>query len=260
MKGETYLSVVIPSYNETENLRRGVLGEVRDFLKKQSYTWEVIVSDDGSSATEAQNLAKDFCSKNAGFNYLPNEHAGKPFAVWAGIQASKGKIVLFTDMDQSTPISEVNKLLPCFDEGYDVVIGSRGVEREKFALFRRLASMIFREFRRSLLLTDIIDTQAGFKAFKREVAMDVFPLLQVLRAKKEKAVGWKVTSFDVELLVAAESRKYKVGEVSIKWANRDLSMGTKKSSDNTKFIKESVDMFKEVWRVKFNQLRGYYKK
>ena len=49
---DVYLSVVIPSYNETENLKRGVLNEVRDYLAKQSYSWEVIVIDDESPDEE----------------------------------------------------------------------------------------------------------------------------------------------------------------------------------------------------------------
>ncbi len=251
-----YLSVIIPSYNEAENIRRGVLAEVRDFLKKQDFSWEVIVSDDGSPDKESRKLAQDFCKANPGFRFLDNEHAGKPFAVWSGIQEARGEIVLFTDMDQSTPLTEIKKLLPYFHEGYDIVIGSRGLERKKSSLFRRLASMIFREFRRSVLLTEIIDTQAGFKAFRSEVAREIFPLLAIMRAPREKTVGWKVTSFDVELLVAGEMRGYKIVEVPVSWEDRDVSRG--KSRSTIKFIDESLEMVNEVIRVKFNQLRGFY--
>ena len=252
------LSVVIPSYNETANLQRGVLGEINEYLKGQKFTWEVIVSDDGSSEAEARKLASDFCAKAPNFVFVQNEHAGKPFAVWSGINAAKGKIVLFSDMDQSTPIGQIDEVLPWFDKGYKIVIGSRGVEREQFSLFRRLASMIFREFRRSFLLTDIIDTQAGFKAFTKEVAMEIFPLLQILRTPKEQTVGWRVTSFDVELLVAAKERGYKIAEVPVEWADRDVSTG--KAKGTRKFVKESLEMVKEVFRVKLNQLRGFYRK
>lgn len=253
-----FLSVVIPSYNETENLRRGVLSEVNNYLKKQDYSWEVIISDDGSPDEQSRTLANNFCTKTPGFFFQENQHAGKPFAVWAGIQKAQGEIVLFTDMDQSTPISEVEKLLPYFDQNFDIAIGSRGMERKKFSLSRRLASMIFREFRRSLLLTEIIDTQAGFKAFRSKVAREVFPLLQVIRSEKGKVVGWKVTSFDVELLVAAETRGYKITEIPIFWEDRDVSKG--KSRGSVKFIQESIDMLQEVLRVKLNQIRGIYKK
>ncbi|MCL4397679.1 glycosyltransferase [Patescibacteria group bacterium] len=252
-----YLSVVIPSYNETENLKRGALAEVNDYLQKQDYPWEVIVSDDGSPDEQARRLAEDFCEKTSGFKYLQNDHAGKPFAVWSGIRATEGEIVLFTDMDQSTPISEVAKLLPFYKKGFDVVIGSRGSERKNFSAFRQLASTVFREIRRAALLREIVDTQAGFKSFKGKVAKEIFPLLQVIRSEKNQVEGWKVTSFDVELLVAAQRRGYKIAEVPVTWADRDVSTG--KSRGGGKFVKESLDMLKEIFRVKLNDLRGFYK-
>lgn len=253
---QIFLSVIIPSYNETENLRRGVLSEVESYLAPQKYTWEVIISDDGSPDLEARKLAKDFVGAHKNFRFLEGEHAGKPFAVWSGIKEARGEIVLFTDMDQSTPLFELGKILPYFEQGYDVVIGSRGLERKNFTLLRRLASMIFREVRRSFLLNDIIDTQAGFKAFRTGVAREIFPLLQVIRSEKDKTSGWKVTSFDVELLVAAEKRGYKIAEVPVAWEDRDVSRG--KSRGTLKFAKESLEMLSEIFRVKANDLRGFY--
>lgn len=253
-----YLSVVIPSYNETENLERGVLQEVYDYLSKQTYTWEVIVSDDGSPDTMARNLAQKFCVEHKGFIFLQNEHAGKPFAVWSGVQKAKGEIMLFTDMDQSTPICEIEKLLPFYQKGFDVVIGSRGLERRNFPFVRRLASAVFREFRRSFLLRDIVDTQAGFKSFRTDVAREVFPLLQAIRTGAGNVVGWNVTSFDVELLVASQKRGYKIIEVPVSWEDKDVAMG--KQRGGGKFISESVRMVKEVYRVKRNEMRGLYNK
>lgn len=258
MNRNIFLSVIIPSYNETENLRRGVLDEVANFLKKKDFSWEVIISDDGSSDNQAKKIAKDFCERNKNFFFLENEHLGKPFAVWSGIQKAQGEIILFTDMDQSTPLSQVDKLLPQFDQGFDVAIGSRGLERKNFPLFRRLASAIFREFRRSLLLSKIIDTQAGFKAMRSLVAREIFPLLQIFRQPAQLAKGWKVTAFDVELLVAAQVRGYKIAEVEIDWEDRDVTAG--KSRGTKKFIHESVEMIQEILRVKFNVLRRFYQK
>lgn len=252
------LSVVIPSYNETENLKRGVLDDVNKYLQDQKYPWEVIVSDDGSPDELGRTIAKEFCEKHKGFRFLENEHAGKPFAIWSGIKAATGDVVLFADMDQSTPMKEVSKLLPFYEKGFDVVIGSRGTQRKDATLFRKLASGIFREIRRAVLLRNIIDTQAGFKSCRLEVAKKIFPLLQVLRPSDEKVVGWKVTSYDVEFLFAAQKHGYKIAEVEVEWAQRDLSMDVKKSSDKGRFIKESLDMLKELWRVKTNDLRGYY--
>lgn len=253
-----YLSVIIPSYNETANLKRGVLSEVNIYLKSRKYSWEVIVSDDGSPEKESRDLAKDFCQKHPNFIFLENEHGGKAFAVLEGINKSSGDIVLFTDMDQSTPISELEKIIPKFSEGYDIVIGGRGSERKNFSVLRLIASAIFREIRRTFVLKKINDTQAGFKAFKGSVIKEIFPLLQVIKGKKDSKSGWKPTAFDVELMVAAQARGYKIAEVPIVWEDRDVSTG--KSRGSGKFARESLEMLREVFRVKYNDMQGYYKK
>ncbi len=249
---EMFLSVVIPCYNEEANLRQGVLNQVVDYLKKQTYSWEVIVSDDGSS-DNSREVAKEFVQKHSGFVLLENQHGGKPYAVWQGIKKARGKIVLFTDMDQSTPIKEVAKLLPYFDQGFEVVIGSRGIKRKGAPFYRQLAALIFLSLRRILLLPNIKDTQCGFKAFKTKVAQRLFPKLSVLE-NWQQASGWRVTAFDVELLYLAQKSGSKVKEIEVAWQDEDVSVGKKKS-----FIKESRQMLEQIVNVKKNDWKGKYK-
>ncbi|MBI2034566.1 MAG: glycosyltransferase [Candidatus Levybacteria bacterium] len=128
-----FLSVVIPAYNEEENVRRGVLFEVWRYLKRQNYPWEVIIVDDGSTDRTAK-LITSFVKLHKGFSLLLTPHSGKAGAIAAGfkkvlrskisssgarprsarLRETKGHILLFTDFDQSVPISEVKKLLPLF--------------------------------------------------------------------------------------------------------------------------------------------------
>lgn len=247
-----YLSIVIPCYNESENLKRGVLDEVYQFLTTQKFTWEVIVSDDGST-DDSRKIVKKKIKEMPKFRLVENLHGGKPSAVWGGIKEAKGIYVLFTDMDQSAPLKEVLKLIPYFED-YSVVIGSRGEKRENFSIVRKIGSTVFRLFRKSLMLRDINDTQCGFKEFRTDVAKKIFPMLQFF--KKEKVVkGWKVTSFDVELLFLAEKFGYKIKEVPVKWKDRDIAKGKKKS-----YFKESKEMLMQILRVKLNDLRGLYGK
>jgi len=249
---EIYLSVVIPCYNETENLQRGVLDEVNDFLTKQNFSWEVIISDDGST-DESKKIVSEQVKGKKNFRLVENSHGGKPLAVWSGIKNAGGEYVLFTDMDQSTPIKEVLKLIPYFEK-YEVVIGSRGMERENFSILRKIGSNVFRVFRKILMLRDINDTQCGFKTFQTNVAKKIFPMLQFF--KEEKTVkGWKVTSFDVELLFIAEKLGFKVKEVPVEWKDRDVAKGKKKS-----YLKESKEMLIQILSVKLNDLRGLYNK
>jgi len=252
MKRKIKLSVVIPCYNEEDNLKRGALNEVWDYLSKQRYSWEVIVSDDGSS-DESLALAMNFAKNHSGFRVLKNKHGGKPWAVWKGIAAARGELVLFTDMDQSTPIGEIKKLLPWFAKGFKVVIGSRGKTRRNAPLVRKIMALAFSGARRIFLLRDIKDTQCGFKALEREAAMDIFPKLQFFRQKKDKVRGWRVSAFDVEMLFIAQKLGYKIKEVEIEWNDRDVAQDKGKN-----FIRESWAMVKEIVRIKLGDLRGRY--
>jgi len=249
MKNKTFLSVIIPCYNEEKNLKRGVLDEVEHYLQKQGFTSEVVISDDESTDNSRQ-FVKDYLKKHPRFRLLENKHAGKPFAVRSGIEKASGEVVLFTDMDQSTPIKEFDKLLPFFQKGFDVVIGSRGQKREGFSLLRLVGSNVFRLIRQQLLLKKIVDTQCGFKAFKTNVARDLFSRLLIFKEAKETK-GWKVGAFDVELLFIAQKRGYRIAEVVIDWEDKDVKK-------EKKYFKESKEMLKEMLRVKLNDLKKKY--
>lgn len=250
------LSVVIPCYNELRNLENGALDEVELYLKTLTITWEVVVVDDGSDDGSLE-FARNFSDSHSGFQALTIPHGGKPAAVWEGIQKSAGNIVLFTDMDQSTPLHHWDLLAPKFKEGFDVAIGSRGGERDGFSPLRQLGSRAFRAFRKSLLLPQIDDTQCGFKACRRDAAMDHFPRLQFFQ-RDVKPRGWKVSAFDVELLYLFVNAGLRVAEVPVTWSHRDLSDTKGAISERQRYIYESVEMLKEVTRVRINALRGVY--
>lgn len=248
---KTYLTVVIPCYNEEKNLERGVLSEVEKYLSTCVFAVEVIISDDGST-DKSRELIKNFIKKHKNFSLLENKHAGKAFAVKAGSEQAKGEVILFTDMDQSTPIREIEKLLPWFKKGFDIVIGSRGTVRKNAPFYRQIAASAFRLLRKILILKDIDDTQCGFKAFKTEVAKDLFKRLQVFKERKE-VKGWRVSAFDIELLFLAEKLGYKIKEVPVFWEDKDVAL--KKKTD---FLKESWQMFQEIVRVRLNEFFGRY--
>lgn len=245
-----YLSVIIPCYNELENLKRGVLNQVKDYLNKQTYTWEVIISDDASTDGSSEFVEK-FTSQAPRFIHLKNKKGGKAFALKSGVENAHGKYVLFSDMDQSTPISEFVKFQPLLASNADIVIGSRGYKRENFPLIRKIGSPLFLTLRRLILLPSIRDTQCGFKCFKTSVAQKVFAKLQVF--KRERGTGWAVGAWDVELLFVADKMHYKINEVTVNWRNEDTS-----TSKGQQFTKESIDMLKELIRVRKNDLLGKY--
>lgn len=249
-----YLSIIIPCYNEEENLKRGVLKEVHDFLKKKKFSWEVLISDDGSTDNSCKLVASQTKSWQ-GFKLLKNPHGSKPSTLKYGLKKVKGEYVLFADMDQSTPISELDKLLPHVKHGESVVIGSRGLTRKNFPFYRRIGAVAFSTFRRLLILSSISDTQCGFKLFKTEAIKKAFPRLEFFKTK-QRTKGWKVTSYDVELLQILKKMNLKIKEVVVKWHDEDVSQS--KGGNLSKYIRESREMFLQILRVKLNDLRGLY--
>ena len=257
-KPNPHISVIIPCYNEEKNLERKVLDQVHEYLAGQTYTWEVIIVND-ESTDNSRNLIERFTESTGYFSLYDIPHGGKPAAVWAGIQQARGEIVLFTDMDQSTPICELDKLTPWYKQGFDVVIGSRGSNREGFAIIRQVGSAIFRGLRRLFLLPNISDTQCGFKSCRRDAALQIFPHLEFFK-RKDKPQGWKVSAYDVELLYLWKKAGYSIKEIEVQWQNRDESDTKDQTGEMARYFKESFDMAKEVARVKLNQVKGLYDK
>ncbi len=249
------ISIVIPCFNEENNLKRGVLDQVSSYLKTQKYKWEVLVVDD-ESTDNSKKRVQDYVKKHPNFKLVAIKHGGKPAAVWAGIQAAKYNTILFTDMDQSTPLKELEKLTPSLGEGYQVVLGSRGESRDGNSLLRKLMAWGFRSFRKAIILSHIEDTQCGFKVFETKVAKRLFPKLGFFSVTNTG--GWTVSSFDVELIFMAQKCGYKIKEVVVDWRNEDTS--TTKGDNYARFKKESIQMLKEIFRVKRNDLLGKYEK
>jgi glycosyltransferase involved in cell wall biosynthesis len=249
-----YLTIIIPCYNEQQNLTSGVLGEVAKFLATQKFTYEVIISDDAST-DQSRELIKEFIKDHPNFRLLENEHGGKAFALKHGLDAAQGEYVLFTDMDQSTPLSELNKLLPFTKKGFQVIIGSRGKIRVDFSLLRKAASTSFRLVRKSFLLSNLDDTQCGFKLAQTKAAQHLFNSMKIFD-QTANAQGWVVAAWDVEFLFLAEKYGYNIKEVPVKWSDRDVS--TTKNRSTTKFAKESLDMLQQIIRVRRNEAQGLY--
>jgi len=246
-----YLSVIIPAYNEEPNFKKGILDEVPKYLEKQDYSYEALIIDDGSDDQTAK-LAGEFAKKFENIRVIKNPHQGKAETVKTGVREAKGELILFTDFDQATPLSEIEKLLPFFPD-YDVVIGSRqipGAKREKEPFHRHLMGLVFNLVVQTIAVRGIWDTQAGFKCFKADVAKKLFEKLKVY-AKGKKVKGALVTAFDVELLFLAQKSGYKIKEVPIIWHHVATS--------RVNPIKDSLRMFRDVVKVRLNDLRGVYR-
>lgn len=249
---DLYLSVVIPCFEEEANLRKGVLDKVQNYLKKQKFSYEVIIVDDGSTDGSIEFIKK-ICEEYPEFKLIQSEHLGKAGAVTKGMLTAKGKYIVFTDMDQATPIEEVSKLLPFFSERYDVVIGSRNTRREGSPLSRVIisrANIILRKF--LVGLPQITDTQCGFKMFSNVAAKRIFNKISDAHNGFKKITGSAVTAgFDVELLLFAQNMGYKIKEVPVSW----LYVESRRVSP----VRDSVEGVLELLKIRQNQINGKYK-
>ena len=246
---DIFLTIVIPCYNEERNIRLGALENVSSYLRRQKYTAEVIMVDDGSS-DDSPRLLKRISDENSNFIYLRKRHQGKAAAVTAGMLKAEGRYILFSDLDQATPINQLEKLLPYFDKGNEVIIGSRNSERKGAPVLRQAMAKGFMFLRNLILNLDIRDTQCGFKAFTRAAALDLFPKLKVFDLRR-KASGSTVTAgFDIELLYLAKKKGFRIAEVPVEWHYQETR--------NVNPLKDSLETLTDLLRIKLNSALGKY--
>ncbi len=246
------MSVVIPAYNEERRLPQ-TLTRVYDYLAQQNYPSEVLVVDDGSGDATAQ-VVEDFARSHARVRLIRNDHRGKGYTVRTGMLAARGHIVLFSDADLSTPIEDVEKLMPWFERGYDIVIGSRegmGAQRIQEPFYRHFMGRVFNLVVRMLTVRGIDDTQCGFKAFRDDVAQDIFRRMQLYGDRAQRVTNGMVTAFDVEALFIGRKSGYRIKEVPVQWR-----YGTETKVNP---LKDSWRNFRDVLMVRWNDLRGRYK-
>ncbi len=233
---DIHLSVVVPAFNEEKRIG-STLPAIFEYLDKTAYRYELIVVDDGSK-DRTKDVVRSLIDGVEGarlISYFPNR--GKGYAVRCGILGSKGKNILFTDADLSTPIQEVEKFFPLLDKGYDIVIASKRLVDSKVEVFqpfyRRESAKIFNFIRYAILGVDYADTQCGFKLFKGRVARDLFGRLTIERYM-----------FDSETLYLAEKLGYRVKEMPVRW--RDVPGST------LNITREGTHMLRDLVRIRIN--------
>lgn len=160
------LSIVVPIFNELDNLDQ-LVSEVESAVSKLSIQdWEAILVDDGSTDGTKDHLAKLVEQKKPFRSLHFSSNQGQTAAMDAGIRNADGKIIVFMDADLQNDPKDIGKLLEKLDEGVDCVCGVR-VKRRDNAL-RLLSSKIANGVRNWLSQETITDTGCSLKAFRRE--------------------------------------------------------------------------------------------
>jgi dolichyl-phosphate beta-glucosyltransferase len=235
-------SIVIPAYNESKRITQ-TLQSVVDHIASQNWTAEILVVNDGSRDDTAA-IVKQFARANPVIRLVENPgNRGKGYSVRHGVSESQGDIVLFTDADLSSPISESEKLIAALESGADVAIGSRWLraelQTERQPIYRQLLGRMFNLLLRIFLGLNFKDTQCGFKAFTRPAALAIFPRQRIER--------W---GFDPEILFLAKKAGLVVREVPVKWAHDHLS--------KINPVIDGLKMFTEILRIRWYDLTGRY--
>lgn len=235
------LTVVVPAYNEERRLGP-TLARLKAYLKGRSV--EVLVVDDGSSDSTValvRSLAKQWPALKL---RALGSNQGKGAAVRHGVATARGKRILFSDADLSTPIEELPRLEAALKSGAAIAIGSRALDRARTSVrqpfYREVGGRVFNKLVQALTVPGIEDTQCGFKLFDAAVAKRLFAQQQVPRF-----------GFDVEVLYLARKAGYRVAELPVRWVN----------SPETKVrpVRDGLRAFFDLALIRVYDLQGRYK-
>jgi len=241
MKKKPYLSIIVPIYNESNRLSN--IYDIANYLKKLKIKSELIVVDDGSSDRTLEML--NDISKKLKFRIISyGKNRGKGFAIKTGMLSASGKYRLFTDIDLSVPIEEIERFIESAQKN-SVVIGSRRKTGSKILKhqpkLRELMGLFFTWLSQKVLRLNVSDFTCGLKCFEKDAAKNIF--------KRVKINRW---GFDAEIIFISHKLGYKILEAPVMWSH----------DPNTK-VKFPQDIFRsltDLVLIRFNNFIGAYSK
>lgn len=241
------LSVVIPAYNE-EKVIGSTISKVASYLESRG-DGELIVVDDGSRDSTV-TVVKAIMAEHPSVRLVESgSNGGKGRAVKLGVLASEGEFVLYTDADLVYPIEGEQAFVAALQHGADVAIGCRSHPETLFAMNPRHFSYIYQRYlvgrayirvANTILGLGVKDTQCGFKAFRGEVARDVFARTRMFDF-----------AFDVEVIHIARLLGYQVVELPVYF----LYLGEQSSVE---LVRDSIRMLRDLLVIRQNGKRGLY--
>jgi dolichyl-phosphate beta-glucosyltransferase len=233
------LSVVIPAYNEDSRI--GPTLQELDRYLGQLLTCELVLVDDGSTDNTVQT-AQSAVAHSRSFRIIRlNENQGKGAAVRAGILHSSGSSIFVVDADLPYRLDAFDKALEYLESGAEVIIGARDHSQSEIdASYPRYRSIAGRWFSRIVnwqVPVQVFDTQCGFKAFRQDVAKELFQPLQTRRY-----------AYDIELLLRARLAGRRVEMIPVKLARQHGS--------RVRFFRDSIRMLEDLRKIRRMYLRG----
>lgn len=237
----TFLSVIIPAYNEEKRLP-DTLAQVSQFLRAQPYSFEVIIVENGSQDRTLE-IAQSFARQQPEFRAIHETRRGKGLAIQRGMLEARGDYLFMCDADLSMPIGEIKRFLPPQLENMDIAIASReapGAVRYNEPAYRHLGGRLINTMIRWFALPGLHDTQCGFKCFRAEVARELFT--------RQTLPGF---SFDIEILFIARKLGYQILEIPVPWYYS--------AESKVHAIRDAIQMGMDILKIRTNAWQGLYR-
>ena len=207
------LSVVIPAYNEEEQIESTV-ESVTAYFRRKGYKFELLIVNDGSTDSTLERVRglekrlPEVRVVDLGKNY------GKGYAVKEGMAHTHFAYSLFMDADNATSIREWDKFETFLESGARAVIASRRLPASKIVhaqpMVRRLLGGGYRNLSRSLFGLDVSDLNCGFKAYETALAKKIYSQVRLL--------DW---AFDTEVFCLLKKEGVQIDEVPVTWEHRE---------------------------------------
>ncbi|MEI6043773.1 MAG: dolichyl-phosphate beta-glucosyltransferase [Chloroflexota bacterium] len=237
------LSIVVPIYNEEKRINP-TIQKLLAYLAKQSYSREIVLVDDGSLDRGIEVATKELEGSGEIYRVISyGENRGKGYALMRGMTESKGDYVLFTDADLSTPIEELDQMWHWFEQGFDIVQGSRKMPGAKVELhqpwLRENMGKVFTALSNLLVEVKVSDVTCGFKCYRGAVARHLYGL--------QRIYDW---SFDAEVIHIARHQNFQLKEVPVRWHDE---RGTK-----VHLVRDTIRSLQGLLNIRLNNWRGLY--
>ena len=231
-------------YNEGQiktKTAKALYSAMEDYCSQKGASYEIIFSDDGSTdgcSDTLYRISHELEFSCGRIDVVRSEtNRGKGAAVRRGVMASHGDIIIYTDCDLAYGTKVIGDVCDRFFENdSEIIIGSRKLHPDGYdgyTILRKAASKVYLKVLSLFAGFKLSDSQCGFKAFKGDIAKDLFA--------SSSLEGW---SFDFEILMLAQKRGYEISEMPVKIVNHRES--------KIHMIKDSFKMLSDIYRIRRN--------
>ncbi len=233
MKTDLTVSIILPAYNEAENIEKTVSKSV-DYVERTFKDYEVVVVNDGSFDGTREIVDKLVSSNSKIRQVNHSTNLGYGAALRSGFETASLQYVFFMDSDGQFEINDLDGFIP-FLENFDIAIGFRENRADSF--IRKLNALLYHLYIRIIFGLKVSDIDCAFKMFPKSAYGAVKPI---------KSGG---ALFSAEFLIRLYKKGFKIKEIPVRHFPREFGS---QSGANLRVI---LRMFKESWKMR-HELKG----